>query len=459
VHIDLRNKKVGVWGSGIVGKSVINFLKNEECAISVCDKKEPDQGFLEKLKNEKIIYYPQAEIETFLAHNDYIIPSPGIDLRAYLKKYSEKFICELDLFAHHFKKPIIAVTGTVGKTTITGALSVIIAQYGLPFVTGGNIGVGTLDFARESERFDGALLELSSFQLAYIKDFKPTLAIITNVSANHLDWHGSMDDYLRAKWQLLAYQTTADSALIPWDLYNQLATLPSVRSTLNFFALACPPLDQLKNLPSTSTLFYIDQGIIMSYCQGIVTPLITLDKFPAITFTENWLIITATLSLMNLPLEQAPTYAHAVRLAPHRLEKIATWHDIAIYNDSKSTTPAATLAAIEALRNQPIILFIGGMGKGIDREPLIQSLCNKVKKIYCFGGEAEMLKVWCDKYALESYAYPTLEPALEHCLTTSAPRDQIVFSPAGSSFDLFANYEHRGTHFTALVNKYIATHP
>ncbi len=174
-------------------------------------------------------------LTNFLEYNDYIIASPGIDLRPY-QSYEHKFVTEIDLFCQDWQKPLITITGTVGKTSTTHLLSELLKLAGLRVATGGNIGTGMLDLLNEQTSSDCAVLELSSFQLEYAQHCTPDLAIITNIYPNHLDRHGTYDEYTRAKLRSIQLQTPQQKTLIPLSLYETVADiLPMLHNALFYF--------------------------------------------------------------------------------------------------------------------------------------------------------------------------------------------------------------------------------
>jgi UDP-N-acetylmuramoylalanine--D-glutamate ligase len=150
--------------------------------------------------------------------------------------------------------------------------------------------------------------------------------------------------------------------------------------------------------------------------------------------------------------------AQHITLPEHRLELVTSYSGISIFNDSKATTPASTLAAVHTLQDKPIILLLGGLSKGIDRRPFIEQLKNKVHSIVCFGKEAEQLKSWCDTSEIPAYCFSTLEEAASKALTLAQNNTYILFSPAGSSFDLFKDYQERGTYFKNFVHAHMQAH-
>lgn len=452
--MSLNQKNIGIWGFGIVGKSAAAYLHSLNNHIEILDKRELTAEEQENLKNMGACWTQQqdtATTEAFLARNDYIIVSPGVDTRTYTQ-FAEKFIAELDLFQTAYKKPIVAITGSVGKTTITHLLAHIIRSYSPTWWMGGNIGTSMLDALAIQEKTDGAILELSSFQLDQCQSFAPDMAIITNIHPNHLDRHGSFEQYTQAKAKIFTHQNEEQSALIPLALKSTL-DIEKQASSIHFFSLVKPQPETLKTLSNKSILFYIDNGCIKAYNDGTIITLVDIKKLPTISFLENWLIICAVLFISQLPVDNLPEIIANISLPEHRLEYVATISNIDFYNDSKGTTTAATLAAVEKLKNRPIILILGGLGKGVDRSPFIKQLKDSVKAIVCFGDERESLGAACQTNNIPCSIATTLDQAVNTCLSFAQKNDQILFSPAGTSFDMFKNYEERGAYFKELVKK------
>ncbi len=441
------NKKIGIWGFGRVGKAVTAFLHAHGYQVSVLDKQFSTDAQTWLIQNSIPFFYEKNKTK-FLDIHDYILPSPGIDLRPYNKKYKDKWIAELDLFQKFFAKQIIAITGTVGKTTVTHLLSQLLAKLDVSVATGGNIGTACFNLLEYKK--DIALLEVSSFQLELCKTFAPDLAIWTNFSTNHLDRHSTEQEYFNAKYRIIAHQNRNQKALVPFDLYNQIKKLKP-KSYVYFCAQHKP--HNFDHIELTDTLFYSEKDYIIMYHNGIHKIIGSIDELPPITFAQNWLIICAALYLIKQPLNKLTTVTQSLSLPEHRLELIQK-NNIYFFNDSKSTTPTSTLAAIKKLNGKPLILFLGGLGKGIDRTPLIAQLQNKVKYIYCFGSEANQLHTLCTQYGIPSHHFATLDDAFNQCVQRLKSGDHVLFSPAGSSFDLFKNYEERGTYFKKLIEVY-----
>lgn len=442
--MNVKNKKIGIWGFGVVGASTVRYLHPLGAQLQVLDNRNltPEEQAL--LTAYNIPWFNTDALPTFLEHNELIVPSPGIDLRPYAH-YQSKWLSELDLFRAAYPKPIIAITGSVGKTSITHLLSTILNTH-CTVATGGNIGTGMLDLLATPS--DMALLEVSSFQLELCTSFAPDCAIWTNFYPNHLDRHGSEQNYFDAKCAIMRRQQN-QQALLPLAVHKKLNT-----NGVAVFCSTRPTNAELHKLES-HTLFFIDNGQIIMRAHGHEQSIIALDQLPEASFTENWLIICSALTLLNIPLTSIEKAQDKLTVPEHRLEKVATINNITFYNDSKSTTPQSTLAALAQLKGKPIRLFIGGISKGINRAPFIAQLHGQVQHVYCFGKECEELHRMCREASIPATCSSTLEEAFELCAQQSAPGEQIVFSPAGASFDLFKDYKERGNRFKELVKNCI----
>ncbi len=413
--MDITNKKVGIWGFGLMGKSALNYLTKMNNTCQVLDNRLLTLDEHDQIKCAGSTLVSQNEIDHFMRNNDYILASPGIDIAPYNNK--KKFICELDLFGNAWQKPIIAITGTVGKTTITTLLGKVLAKR-YKVAVGGNIGTPMLDLLENQNEMDIAILELSSWQLEHAQTFRPHIAIISNISPNHLDRHKTMDNYINAKLNILQNQTQSDIAILPVTLKN-IINQSKIHSSIKW--LGNP--SNKHNHPNA----------------------------PKGTFKQNWEIIFETLNALNLPHNLIENINIKIE---HRLEYIGIYNHIAFYNDSKSTTPKSTLAAVKQFNSKHLILILGGLSKGIDRSPMIEQLPKNIKHVICFGRKADNLHNMCLNRKLSVSSFDNLQSALIFCMQLAQPQDVILFSPSGSSFDLYENYKERGNHFKQLVTSF-----
>lgn len=450
-----KKTSIGIWGFGVTGMAAVEYFYRQGYQLQVMDKKVFNEDERKFLKRYNISYFSEENKLAFFSCNEFLFSSSGVDIRNYYTTYKQKWINELDLFYSNFNKPIIAITGSTGKTSVTHVLSQLLSRYGFKICTGGNIGTPTFNLLCQKKRADAALLEVSSFQLEYCKKFAPDLAVWTNFYPNHLDRHGSIYNYFTAKCSLICHQHIQQKALLPLGLLYAIKKYGLSFEHCSFFTDCRPNETQLRYLQPKNRLFFIDGSTVVKFINGIYRPLINLHNLPVLTFRENLLIICSILDMLTLPLALLPKLIRQLTLPKHRLEKIACVNTIDFYNDSKSTTPASTYAAVQKFRKKSILLFLGGLSKNIDRTPFIKTLKDNVAYVYCFGTEAVLLHRMCMTYAIPSAAYPTLDHAFLNAVKKIKPESVILFSPAGSSFDLFTNYQERGNYFKKLVKNYI----
>lgn len=431
----LHDKKIGIWGLGIVGKSAIPLVQKYTPHIQLLDKNIEQQ-----LPYPIIVQTPQT-IQDFLEYNDFIIPSPGIPLNQY-QRYQHKFLTELDLIAQLHTKPTIAITGTVGKTTVTSLINQCIPNS----IAMGNIGTPMLEIVTSPKDHDYAVLELSSAQLQHSKYFAPDIAVLTNFFANHLDYHQSVDEYLRAKSNIFAHQTEKQRALIPTNMIDVIAKQVNIPSQIYLFDTEKP-----KNTVS-HPVFYLDKNNLM-LMQNSKEYIVYHDMhtLPDITFASNWIVILATLHLAQIDLSNIDFS----QLTPqqHRIEFVKNIGHTAVYNDSKSTIWQSTKSAIEKFPQKKLALILGGLSKGIDRSPLMPHLQNSLITVFIFGNEASELGAMCQKYQVQHIVCQSLQEAIEKTFNQQQNFEVLLFSPSGSSFDMFKNYQDRGNYFKELISE------
>lgn len=492
--------KLGIIGFGVVGKSVLACVRNpqvygsmglpiltdaQQLCVRVWDARQLTQdehNIIQTYKADAVEASRMSLID-FIKDNDYIVLSPGVGLNQY-KEFVATFLCELDLFATLFKKPVIAVTGSFGKTTITKLLGKIVSMVpAIPksldfltecdagkrnrkFLVGGNVGIGMLDLIPHQDSCDGAVLELSSFQLEHSKKFAPDLAIWTNLYPNHLDRHQTLFDYFEAKFNLLRFQKKENVALLNFDLFEgQIGDwfnerLEVVQSTIYIYTTRSIDQISLHSIKRHEFYLFYSNGshlhkakIVNGVLQDTIS-LLDMSWLPDITFLQNWIAVIGALHILGTDFAELKNLITTIQEPlldehHHRLEYVATINNVDFYNDSKSTVAQTTLAAFDKLagHGRPIILIIGGLGKGVDRAPILASLhiSSLLKKMYCFGAD-------CARFT-NCIKMSTLEEVVADIARIMQPGDIVLFSPSGTSYDLFKNFEHRGNVFKDLIKK------
>ncbi len=455
-----KNCRIGIWGFGITGKAAVNYLHIQGYIVGVMDKRMPTTQELAYLTEKNISWYTEKESDLFFNCYEFVLLSSGVNVSpTCYATYKNKWLHELDFFSSVFNKPIIAVTGSVGKTSITHILGQIFKIASIPVAIGGNIGIPTFDLIHQQEIVDYALLEVSSFQLNYCKNFAPNLAIWTNFHPNHLDYHIDEQNYFLAKNNILRSQTNNQFSLISFTLRDKVTSATNHHKR-SYFASQCPKKNELKYLTPNEQVYYLNkENNVMRYAHDIHTLIMdipsTLLNF---SFIENIILLVAACDILKINPEILTTVACYTQLPEHRLEKINDYNTIEFYNDSKATTTASTLAAVEKLKNQLLHIFIGGLSKGVDRALFIMQLKKKVQHIYCFGHEASELYMMSINNGISASYHKILDDAVNHCFSLIKPGDCVLLSPAGSSYDLYTNYEERGNHFKLLVTQFIQKH-
>lgn len=436
--------RIGIWGLGIVGRSLIPFLANRGYELLVCDARELSDADKELLASHKVTFFAQGtQLVAFLETADVVVPSGGIDVSAHAH-FNNKWLPELDIFYFFCTKPIIAITGTVGKTTTTYMITKLLERAGKRVLMGGNIGVGLCDLLEEQESTDFMVIEVSSFQLEYCRYFAPTYAIWTNLYPNHLDRHGSMEGYLAAKAKLIKFQHHGSVALLPSSLYKPLQHMLSDQRVI-----WCGATSDTEVLNSECVYIQEPSKIVVGF-EGRET---IIAQVPPVGFVDNWLFIAGLFEVLQLPLHTDIPIERTSVLA-HRIELVQNVAGRDVFNDSKATIMQATLGALDSFRHKTVHLLLGGLSKGVNRGPYLAEMKNRAVRLYMFGAEAEQLAGMAHAHGLNAEAYQSLELAYLAAFDTSAEGDIILLSPGGSSFDTHKNYQERGADFIKLVSSH-----
>ncbi len=417
--MDLKNKKVLVFGVGVSGKSAISLLKSVGAQIFVMGQGDPKTWGLDYSDN----LFEEADYEK-LPPMDLIILSPGIpkDHRA-LSLQSAPIFSEIELAYRFCKTPILAITGTNGKTTTVSFLGQMLKACGKKIFVGGNIGIPFCDYVQGPMDADYVLLELSSFQLESIIEFKPVLAAILNLFPNHGERYQGLEDYGYAKSQIAK---NMDEEAIVW--------VP-------------------EGYPIATKAKVIEVVLDANQCESKIE--YDLSRFKLVGF-HNLLNLYFCLQFakeLHLDSKGIQEAIDTFPGVPHRIEFV-TDRPITVYNDAKSTNLDATLVAVKAVakENQKLGLILGGQkrGKGEDASTLISALKKSCSKVFVIGEASDDLYNQLSK-DLNVIKSGTLENVLKECDGI----DTLLFSPGFPSFDQFKNYAHRGEVFKQLVNAFL----
>ena len=360
---------------------------------------------------------------------------------------------ELEFGWRELQCPCIATSGTNGKTTVTGWIVKMLRENGYQVTAAGNIGTPVCDVALKSEELSTLVLEVSSFQLESVDSFKPEIALLLNVAEDHLDRHGSIDNYLRIKARLFENQKENDYAIIQWEIlkkFEQMGiSLPS--KTLTF-----SDSEESANL-------YLKGNLIKSRMSGWPDTVLDINRcnFRGSHNAANLMASLLAGRASGLPLEKMIQTSLEFQSGAHRCEFIAEWNGVKFYNDSKATNVHALLSALHSMPDNEgdrknIWLIAGGQNKAFDFRTISQDTMRRVKSVYLLGeASAEMRSAW-QSFVPCNLVGDMIE-AVFKAGRCAVPGDVVLLSPACASFDLFDSYQHRGESYCVAVQQWLNT--
>ncbi len=445
--LDVKGKRVLVVGLGRSGVASALFLEEKGARVTVSDAKTEDQlrGEIPKLLDRGIAVETGGHGERTFQQQDLIVVSPGVPgdvpLLAQARQRGIPVIGEIELASRFLKGHIVAITGSNGKTTTTALTGEVISWGGWESLVGGNIGTPAISLVPESTADTYNVLEVSSFQLETIQTFHPEVAVVLNVTPDHLDRHGSMEAYIAAKKRIFENQTSADWAVLNADDANCVRMAEGIRAQLRWFS-------RRKEVEQGA---FVRDGQIVHRDDSGETAIMPVDEIPLKGAHNLENVLAAACVGMIIPCEprRIRSAVKEFRAVEHRLEHVATIAGVDYYNDSKATNVDATIKALESFpANLHVIL--GGKDKGSDYTVLAPLLRERARRVYTIGAAAEKIESQIAG-AADVLRAGTLETAVKKASESAAPGDVVLLAPACASFDQFENYEHRGRVFKELV--------
>jgi UDP-N-acetylmuramoylalanine--D-glutamate ligase len=380
---------------------------------------------------------------------DLIVVSPGVPMDtpelAQVKSFGLPVIGELELAACFLKGKILAVTGSNGKTTTTTLLGEILTAAGLPTLVGGNIGVPVVALLDSSTDETWSVLEVSSFQLETTEKFHPSIAVILNITPDHLDRHGSFENYARIKERIFAQQTAEDVLVLNADNTPCEEAASRAVARVYWFSIEHP-------VPQGA---WLESGYVVyrSAKNAAVEKIMPLSGIPlkGAHNVENVLAAVVAARQAGVPAESIRSSVEKFEAVEHRLEYVATRNGVEFYNDSKATNVDATAKAVAAF-SDGIHLILGGKDKGSPYTVLSDLLRQRVRAVYTIGAAAA--KIESDlRGVVTIQSCETLDKAVAAAAAAARPGEVVVLAPACSSYDQFDNYEQRGKVFKQLVKE------
>jgi UDP-N-acetylmuramoylalanine--D-glutamate ligase len=444
--MNFNGKKIVVIGMGKTGIATARFLASQGAKVAATDEKPPGKWGDEFELMAKGKWLEIGKYNTgILTDAAMVIPSPGVppanNLLVAALKMKIPVISEIELAYRFLNVPIIAVTGTNGKTTTTTLLGEILKQSGKKVFVGGNIGNPLIGYVGKSTKNDFVVAEISSFQLQWVEKFHPYVSMLLNVTSDHINYHGSFAEYLCVKSRVFAKQTKDDFAILNAADPAQKGLAGKIRAKIAQFSSE----DEME-----SGIFLKNDKIIfrMPDFGEEVYPL-NLIKLPGMHNVENVMAAIMAARFCGCPQESINACVADFRGLPHRIEFAGEKNSVKFYDDSKGTNVGSVVRALDTF-SQPVILLLGGRDKDGDFETLKPKLTKKTKNIILFG-EAQNRIASLIGDDVPKLKKPKLRDAIEAAYKNAKPGDIVLLSPGCASFDEFRDYKERGDYFKEVV--------
>ena len=451
----VRGKKVAFIGAGVSHKTLIKEFVELGAQVTLCDQKETLEAFGEYAETLR-----QLGVALSLGKNymdgfkgqDIILRTPGFEF--YKQPLQDAIAAgtlvtsEVELFFDYCPCEIVAVTGSDGKTTTTTLISEILKAAGRTVHLGGNIGAALLPMLPNVQPTDVAVVELSSFQLISMKK-SPRVAVVTNVTPNHLDHHKDMQEYIDAKRNILLYQNADCRAVLGYENAVSNAMQADCKGEQVWFT-------RLRETDNGA--FLREDGMLCMAEKGTVTPILHKDeiKLRGVHNIENLLAASAAV-WGRVPVEAIRAVGSSFAGVEHRIEPVRVLDGVTYYNDSIASSPTRTIAGLRSFAEK-IIIIAGGYDKKIPYEPLAPEIIAHVKCLVLMGATGPIIEKAvreCEGFAESGLVIEhasSMEEAVQLARKNAKPGDSVSLSPASASFDLYPNFEVRGRHYKQIVN-------
>lgn len=443
--------KVAVLGLGVSGRAAVRYALQCGAQVRVSDNRAEQQFLAEEeqfLATTGVVWEAGGHTYDFLSQADLALLSPGVDpalpLIKQLQDSGIRVAGELAVAAGELEVPVVAITGTNGKTTVTTLIGELLKASGKKVFVGGNIGTPLYDFLCQPEGYDMAVVEVSSFQLESAGNFSPDVGVLLNITPDHLDRHGSLEEYGRVKMHLFAHQKRGDLAIINSEDPLCLALSEKLAGDVHTFGIR-----------ENDTAVIDDKMVRLTLAEKKEEYPLIATAFDNSVGRRNSAAAILAARRLGCTQEQILQSLKNFRLLPHRIELVAELEGVSYYNDSKATNTGAVLGALEQFPAN-VILIAGGRDKGDDYRLLREAVKVKVRRLIVMGEAAVLLeKALAD--VVEILPAESMQEAVVLAARSALPGDVVLLSPACSSFDMFTSYGHRGNEFKKAVLSLQAT--
>ncbi|HEY6229740.1 MAG TPA: UDP-N-acetylmuramoyl-L-alanine--D-glutamate ligase [Pyrinomonadaceae bacterium] len=449
--MNVAGKKILVLGAGRSGVASAKFLAARGAIVALNDVQPLEKWSADALAlKDQGVGCLSGEVPGWLLDQlELVVISPGVPAKSIPVRYAERagaeVIGEVELASRYLKGRIVAITGSNGKTTTTTLIGKLLQDAGLPVMVGGNIGTPLISLVEDSRDDSWTVVEMSSFQLETIKDFHPTVAVVLNVTPNHLDRYESFTDYAAAKHRIFMNQQPEDIAILNADDEIVCGWQRGLRAHVTTFSLR-RELDEGLFLRGSEIVCRTNDGEKVLMDVGEM-------KLRGRHNVENVLAaLAAGLACGAAPDSMRETIKN-FQAVEHRLEFVAEVEGVKFYNDSKATSVDAAVKALEAFENEAgrIVLIMGGRGKKAPYAPLASIVKARVRKLILLGEDAETIEHELGTFAQRERANDMRE-AVKLAFAAAEAGDIVLLAPACASFDMFESFEHRGRVFKEEVS-------
>ncbi|MFV1952145.1 MAG: UDP-N-acetylmuramoyl-L-alanine--D-glutamate ligase [Nitrospinota bacterium] len=446
--MDFLNKKVTVVGLAKSGIAAANLLSGMGSIVTITDiRGEKDLGEDIRRLNKGITVRLGGHSEEDILGVDLVVASPGVDMGIPLFEKARDtgvhIISEVELAYLFAESPLIAVTGTNGKTTTTSLIADILLEGGKDIVIGGNIGFPLSEKVSEWRGKDFIVAEISSFQLEGIEKFRPYIGVILNITPDHLDRHGDFDEYINLKKRIYMNQTEEDYLVLSYD--------DPVTYCLAFEGRARKLM--FSTVEEVDEGVFIKEGEIVLRLDGSEEKISLLSDLgvDVIRNIDNVMAAAIVCAVCRMDVDVIRRAISGFKGLEHRTEFVREVEGITFINDSKATNVGAVIRSVQSF-DGPILLIAGGRDKENDYSPLKEVIKKKVKSLILFGEAKDKIKSAMDDLdGLIIVEADSLKGAVDTAFSMAAHGDVILFSPACASFDMFRDYEDRGNRFKEIV--------
>lgn len=446
--MDLKDKKVLVLGYARTGRGAAEFLVSQGANVTINDLNDlSEEPSIKELKAKGVVVVDKKQPVTLLNENfDFIVKNPGIPYQIELLQAAIAqeipIYTDIEIFDWYNPGILIGITGSNGKTTTTTLVNNILQNSQYQAHLAGNIGIPTLSVLPKVKENDVVTMELSSFQLMGTDKFKPHIAAITNIFSAHLDYHGTREEYVKAKLRLIQNQDNHDFIIFNAD-QKELASylIESPANKVPFARL------NLTDLVRQTGAYYENGGL---YFKGELIMKENDIQIPGEHNIENILVAIAITKILNVPNNIIHDTITNYQGVEYRIQPVGIYNGISYYNDSKATNPDATITALKSF-TEPTIYIGGGLDRGITFEALVPYLEN-VKVAILYGESKEIMKEAMEQAQIEEIVMvDSLEQATKAAQSYAESGDVVLLSPACASWDQYQSFEERGAQFNELI--------